>query len=116
MSSPSAKSVQQAASAAAEPTITLTVSELAAVIARATAAAVAGATHRGGQLPSIPSEPVEASPAPSSGTPEYLTTKQAAELLGLSVKGLEAMRAQGRGPKFIRIGHRIRYRRSDLER
>ena len=31
---------------------------------------------------------------------EFLSTREAAALLGVSVKGLEAMRAKGRGPKF----------------
>jgi hypothetical protein len=35
-------------------------------------------------------------------------------LLSLTVKGLEGMRAKGTGPKFLRVGGRIRYRRSDL--
>lgn len=111
-SNSAAKSVPQAVAAPAEPTITLTVSELAAVIARATAAAVANTTPGVGLSPAAPPTPVRAE-VPASAA-EYLTTRQAAELLGLSVKGLEQMRAAGRGPKFVRIGHRIRYRRADL--
>lgn len=45
---------------------------------------------------------------------EYLNTKDAAKLLGISTKGLEGLRARGDGPKYIRIGKAIRYRRSDL--
>jgi hypothetical protein len=55
----------------------------------------------------------ETSKAPAIGS-EYLSTAQAAELLSLTVKGLEGMRAKGTGPKFLRVGGRIRYRRSDL--
>jgi hypothetical protein len=46
--------------------------------------------------------------------PEYLTRKEAALLLGCSVKGLEGMRKKGTGPRFVQIGGCIRYRRSDL--
>lgn len=45
---------------------------------------------------------------------EYLTTEEAAALLKVSPKGLEGMRCKGRGPKFVKIGGRVRYRRSDL--
>ncbi|HET9954536.1 MAG TPA: helix-turn-helix domain-containing protein, partial [Polyangiaceae bacterium] len=50
-------------------------------------------------------------PAPSQ---EFLSTREAAALLGVTVKGLEAMRAKGRGPKFTRVGKVVRYRRTDL--
>ena len=55
-------------------------------------------------------------PVPLPPHPEYLTTKQVAVLLGVSTKGLENMRAQGRGPKFVRIGNRVRYLASELPR
>jgi hypothetical protein len=48
--------------------------------------------------------------------PEYLTTKEAAALLGVTPKGLEAMRARGDGPAFIRVGRRVRYVASALGR
>jgi hypothetical protein len=70
---------------------------------------------------SPPAPPVEArtpalsaAPGVAATLPEYLTPQQAAELLGVSVKGLEGMRAHGRGPKYVKVGGRIRYRRSDL--
>ena len=54
-------------------------------------------------------------PAPASASAdEWLTTKEAAAELRLTVKGLERMRAEGRGPPFTRIGRAVRYRRSDL--
>jgi excisionase family DNA binding protein len=56
-------------------------------------------------------------PAPNPSTPptrEVLTTQEAAALLGVHPKSLERMRAQGKGPKYVRIGNRVRYRRSDL--
>jgi excisionase family DNA binding protein len=64
-----------------------------------------------------PSAPV-AAPAPEPDrpvtAPEYLTTVEAAALLGVTVKGLEALRARGEGPPFIRVGRAVRYRRDDL--
>lgn len=53
-------------------------------------------------------------PAPTASTREVLTTQEAAQLLGVHPKSLERMRAQGKGPKYVRIGKAIRYRRSDL--
>jgi excisionase family DNA binding protein len=38
----------------------------------------------------------------------------AADLLGMSYRTLQAWRAEGKGPPFIRAGRAIRYRRSDL--
>jgi hypothetical protein len=61
----------------------------------------------GAQTPAEPAAP----PAPPH---EILTTREAAALLGVTPKGLEQMRAEGRGPKFFRVGRAIRYRRSDL--
>lgn len=55
-------------------------------------------------------------PAPDAPAPEYLTTREAAALLGVSVKGLEALRARSEGPPFIRLGRAVRYRRDDLLR
>ena len=88
-----------------EPTITLTISELAAIVARA------AATHG---TPAVATTLAAAPPEGTPATPEYLTTRQAAELLGLSVKGLEAMRARGDGPRYIRVGHRVRYPASEF--
>jgi excisionase family DNA binding protein len=39
---------------------------------------------------------------------------QAAQLLGLSSRTLQAWRAKGEGPPFVRAGRAIRYRRRDL--
>jgi predicted DNA-binding transcriptional regulator AlpA len=50
----------------------------------------------------------ESYPIPIPET-EYLDTKQAAKLLGVSRKGLESLRARGDGPPYIRIGKAIRY-------
>jgi excisionase family DNA binding protein len=47
--------------------------------------------------------------------PEALLREvQAADLLNLSVRTLQAWRTQGLGPAFVRAGRAIRYRRSDL--
>ena len=46
----------------------------------------------------------------------YVDTKTAAQLLGVSRAGLDAMRARGQGPRFIRIGRRIRYAVADLRK
>jgi hypothetical protein len=50
-------------------------------------------------------------------TSHLVTTAVAAELLGLSVRGLEGMRMRRNGPPFVQISRRcIRYRVGDLER
>jgi len=41
--------------------------------------------------------------------------KQAASLIGCSTGLLRKWRAQGKGPRVIRIGRLVRYRISDLE-
>ena len=45
----------------------------------------------------------------------YLSTHQAARLLGLSAKTLARYRVAGSGPVFHRFGGRIRYLREDLQ-
>lgn len=39
----------------------------------------------------------------------------AAEFLGLSASALNKMRGEGRGPRYMRLGNRIFYRRADLD-
>ncbi len=46
--------------------------------------------------------------------PEFMDTRQAAVLLGISHRTLEGYRVSGGGPDFHRFGNRVRYRRSDL--
>jgi predicted DNA-binding transcriptional regulator AlpA len=46
---------------------------------------------------------------------ELLSQKQAARLLGLSVRTLERHRVWGTGPRFCRLGRLVRYRLGDLE-
>ena len=44
-----------------------------------------------------------------------LTTKEAARLLGLAPKTLENLRSRGGGPRYAKIGNRVRYRPADLD-
>jgi excisionase family DNA binding protein len=44
-----------------------------------------------------------------------LTTHEAASYLRLSERTLERLRVSGMGPKFVRLGHSIRYRQQDLD-
>ncbi|GAA3703431.1 hypothetical protein GCM10022399_20040 [Terrabacter ginsenosidimutans] len=47
---------------------------------------------------------------------ELMTVDEVAEALRVPVATVRYWRAQGSGPKFVRIGKRIVCRRSDLER
>lgn len=51
---------------------------------------------------------------PANDVPEYLTTAEAAAVLGLSERHLKALRAEGRGPAFLRVGRSVRYPRASL--
>jgi len=56
--------------------------------------------------------------AHTGGAPDerrYLSTRQLAELTGLSHVTLELWRRQGRGPAFLRLGRRVRYDMRDVE-
>ncbi len=44
-----------------------------------------------------------------------VTEKVAAELLGMSIKTLQARRYLGKPPVYLKLGRAIRYRISDLE-
>jgi excisionase family DNA binding protein len=44
-----------------------------------------------------------------------ISAAKAAEFLGISDNALAKMRHAGEGPPFLKIGRRVRYRRSDLE-
>jgi hypothetical protein len=48
--------------------------------------------------------------------PILWTEIQTAEFLAVAVKMLQAWRVHGGGPKFIKLGRSVRYRREDLER
>ena len=45
---------------------------------------------------------------------KFLTSVEAAEILGLSVRTLEGWRVRGGGPIYRRFGRRVRYARADL--
>jgi len=40
--------------------------------------------------------------------------KQSAEILSLSIKTLQGWRWRGEGPRFLKLGRAVRYRREDL--
>ncbi len=46
---------------------------------------------------------------------QYLSPKEVHELTGISIAQLEVWRRRGDGPKFIRIGKLVKYRRDLLE-
>ena len=46
---------------------------------------------------------------------QYLSTRKAAAFLGLSPRTMDRNRMRGEGPSYYRFGHRILYRRADLE-
>lgn len=45
----------------------------------------------------------------------FLTQAEAARLLRVSPRTLERHRLTGTGPRFVKAGRRVLYRRSDLE-
>jgi predicted site-specific integrase-resolvase len=53
----------------------------------------------------------------SNAIMRLLTEQEAADILNISARTLEAWRMRGDGPMFVRLrGHAIRYRRDDLEK
>lgn len=44
-----------------------------------------------------------------------LTEQDASERLGLSVRTLQKWRLQGNGPRFLKLGHAVRYDPADLD-
>jgi excisionase family DNA binding protein len=67
-----------------------------------------------------PAAALPPAPAANDTTPgalaaaTFLTTAEAAALLGVSVKTLEALRAREQGPPFKKVGRRVRYERALL--
>lgn len=49
-----------------------------------------------------------------SELPEFLTTKQLAEWLGVSQQSLATDRYLGQGIPYIKIGKRVRYTKADV--
>jgi excisionase family DNA binding protein len=45
-----------------------------------------------------------------------LTEQQAAQVLTVKEKTLQAWRVRGGGPKFVKLGRCVRYRREDLDK
>ncbi len=50
------------------------------------------------------------------GVAELLTERDASKLLCLSVRTLQKWRLCGRGPRFLKLGHAVRYDRAELKR
>ena len=46
---------------------------------------------------------------------DRLNVENAARHLGLSASTLNKMRSEGRGPRYMRLGSRVFYRRQDLD-
>jgi len=46
---------------------------------------------------------------------ELLTPDELSSELGVAKRTLDQWRCYGRGPAFVRVGKRIRYRRQDLD-
>jgi excisionase family DNA binding protein len=55
-------------------------------------------------IPKVSGEPLE----------RLITVEEAADLLRCSVDSLNKWRGKGDGPTFVRVGRRVKYRRSDL--
>lgn len=56
-----------------------------------------------------------AAAAPAAAPPAgFIDTAEAATLLGVSVKTLEALRARGSGPPWVKVGRRVRYEHARL--
>jgi len=47
--------------------------------------------------------------------PNIMTTREAANYLGLAISTLNKWRCFGDGPKFLKLGRAIRYRQEDLD-
>lgn len=47
--------------------------------------------------------------------PGLLTEHDASQRLGLSVRTLQKWRLQGNGPRFLKLGHSVRYDPADLD-
>ncbi|MEB2346060.1 MAG: helix-turn-helix domain-containing protein [Deltaproteobacteria bacterium] len=47
--------------------------------------------------------------------PGLVTEHEASVILGLSVRTLQKWRLQGNGPRFVKLGHAVRYDPAELE-
>lgn len=50
-----------------------------------------------------------------SGLPPVLTTSQLAAFLGVPLQTIYDLRHAGRGPRGLRVGRQLRYRRTEVE-
>jgi predicted DNA-binding transcriptional regulator AlpA len=48
-------------------------------------------------------------------TPEILKEGQVSEIYGLSIPYLRRARRERRGPRFLKVGKLVRYRKADVE-
>lgn len=55
-------------------------------------------------------------PLNSEPEPEYVDTVGASRLTGLSTRALDTLRHRSHGPRYLRVGKRIRYRINDLRK
>ncbi|NDF11810.1 MAG: DNA-binding protein [Proteobacteria bacterium] len=46
---------------------------------------------------------------------EYLTPTELAELWGISENTLRKWRWEGKGPRYVKLGERVVYRRNDID-
>lgn len=51
----------------------------------------------------------------TTGPSINLDERQAAEYLSLSPRTLQTWRQRGNGPRFLKLGRSVRYRRADLD-
>ncbi len=56
-----------------------------------------------------------ASPAPSTNPDRLLTEMELEAEDGFNHRTLQAWRVRGGGPKYLKIGRSVRYRRKDIE-
>lgn len=62
----------------------------------------------------MPNPPNTSQPVPRQTI--ILTTRQAAQYLGLSMSTLNKWRCYGFGPKYLKLGRAVRYRLEELDR
>ena len=63
--------------------------------------------------PTNPTTP--AADATAVSVDRLMTTRDVADFLQINPNTLEQWRVRGRGPDFVRVGSRVRYRREDVE-
>jgi predicted DNA-binding transcriptional regulator AlpA len=65
-------------------------------------------------LPKLPKQPTADVPPPAKVS-EMMTEHQVAEFLNMSVASVRRWRLFRTGPKFVKIGSAVRYKRHDIE-